>query len=252
MGCHRSWAFSIHVPRPDRSPDGVYFAAKAVEKGEIFLHFEWQIFYCGLVRLGFCHFYKTPAVLAKTMGKGCKKYILLDMISTKGARVWIDGPKDSSCWWGAVALAAIGVAIWALLFRTPAPPAIPDIAPAVEDNAQPTGEGEDKMPQAQGGGAVNLTYSDQVTLSLGEGTLSLQVTNPARSNQSMLLQVVVQDVVVAQSGTLPPGNRLEALPLSEGSASLPVSMRGGLPSGLPPGREPAQVSTEVPIVLTVL
>ena len=66
---------------------------------------------------------------------------------------------------GAVALAAIGVAIWALLFRTPAPPAIPDIAPAVEDNAQPTGEGEDKMPQAQGGGAVNLTYSDQVTLS---------------------------------------------------------------------------------------
>ena len=71
---------------------------------------------------------------------------------------------------GVVALVAIGVAIWALLFRTPAPPAIPDIAPAVEDNAQPTGEGEDKMPQAQGGGAVNLTYSDQVTLS-GRGNL---------------------------------------------------------------------------------
>ena len=55
---------------------------------------------------------------------------------------------------GVVALVAIGVAIWALLFRTPAPPAIPDIAPAVEDNAQPTGEGEDKMPQAQGGEAL--------------------------------------------------------------------------------------------------
>ena len=40
---------------------------------------------------------------------------------------------------GVVALVAIGVAIWALLFRTPATPAIPDIAPAVEDNAQPTG-----------------------------------------------------------------------------------------------------------------
>lgn len=58
---------------------------------------------------------------------------------------------------GAVALAAVGVAVWALLFRDPAPPAIPDIAPAVEDNAQPTGEAEDKMSQAQGGGAVNLT-----------------------------------------------------------------------------------------------
>ena len=34
---------------------------------------------------------------------------------------------------GAVALAAVGVAVWALLFRDPAPPAIPDIAPAVED-----------------------------------------------------------------------------------------------------------------------
>lgn len=32
---------------------------------------------------------------------------------------------------GAVALAAVGVAVWALLFRDPAPPAIPDIAPAV-------------------------------------------------------------------------------------------------------------------------
>ena len=33
----------------------------------------------------------------------------------------------------------------------------------------PPGKGRIKMPQAQGGGAVNLTYSDQVTLSLGEG-----------------------------------------------------------------------------------
>ena len=154
---------------------------------------------------------------------------------------------------GVVALVAIGVAIWALLFRTPAPPAIPDIAPAVEDNAQPTGEGEDKMPQAQGGGAVNLTYSDQVTLSLGEGILSLQVTNPARSNQSMLLQVVVQDVVGAQSGTLPPGNRLEALPLSEGVRLSPGQYEGRFTIWFyHPDGSRAQVSTEVPIALTVL
>ena len=125
-----------------------------------------------------------------------------------GVNIRIDNPAQlgPDLLVGAVALAAVGVAVWALLFRDPAPPAIPDIAPAVEDNAQPTGEAEDKMSQAQGGGAVNLTYSDQVTLSLGERILSLQVTNPARSNQSMLLQVVVQGVVVAQSGTLPPGN----------------------------------------------
>ena len=132
---------------------------------------------------------------------------------------------------GVVALVAIGVAVWALLFRTPAPPAIPDIAPAVEDNAQPTGEGEDKMPQAQGGGAVNLTYSDQVTLSLGEGTLSLQVTNPARSNQSMLLQVVVQMWWWRNLAHCPRETGWRRCHCRRGSASLPVSMRGGLPSG---------------------
>lgn len=40
----------------------------------------------------------------------------------------------------AIALVAVGVAVWALFFRDPSPAPAPDIAPPVEDNALPTGE----------------------------------------------------------------------------------------------------------------
>ena len=67
------------------------------------------------------------------------------------------------------------------------------------------------------------------------------------------LQVVVQDVVVAQSGTLPPGNRLEALPLSEGVRLSPGQYEGRFTIWFyHPDGSRAQVSTEVPIALTVL
>ena len=40
----------------------------------------------------------------------------------------------------AIALVAVGVAVWALFFRDPSPAPAPDIAPPVEDNALPTGD----------------------------------------------------------------------------------------------------------------
>ena len=77
VGCHRSQAFSIHVPRPDRSPDGGVFCGKGGRKGESFLHFEWQIFYCGLVWLGFCHFLQNPSPFGETVKKNCKNIFYL-------------------------------------------------------------------------------------------------------------------------------------------------------------------------------
>ena len=92
----------------------------------------------------------------------------------------------------AIALVAVGVAVWALFFRDPSPAPAPDIAPPVEDNALPTGEDDgDKLPQAQGGGAVNITYSDQVAVCLETRTVSLRFANPARSNQSMVVRLVL-------------------------------------------------------------
>ena len=37
----------------------------------------------------------------------------------------------------AIALVAVGVAVWALFLRDPSPAPAPDIAPPVEDNALP-------------------------------------------------------------------------------------------------------------------
>ncbi len=132
---------------------------------------------------------------------------------------------------GAVALAAVGVAVWAPLFRDPAPQPFPTLPLRWRTMPLPTGEAEDKMSQAQGGGAVNLTYSDQVTLSLGEGTLSLQVTNPARSNQSMLLCRWWCRMWWWRNLARRPGKPVGGTAAVGGVRLSPVSMRGGLPSG---------------------
>ena len=154
----------------------------------------------------------------------------------------------------AIALVAVGVAVWALFFRDPSPAPAPDIAPPVEDNALPTGEDDgDKLPQAQGGGAVNITYSDQVAVCLETRTVSIRFANPARSNQRMVVRLVLGELVAAESGTLPPGSALESLPLLA-DVTLPAGEYAGAFHVLfydsqDGGR--AGVSTKLPVSVTV-
>lgn len=115
-----------------------------------------------------------------------------------------------------IALLAVCVAVWALWFRAPTSPAEQDISPVADEHLTPTDDGDDeKMPQAEGGGAVNITYSNQVTVSLADAAANVQITNPTRSNQSMLIELMIQDVKVGRSGTIPPGNQLTVIPLDE-------------------------------------
>ena len=126
-----------------------------------------------------------------------------------------------------VALLAICVAVWALFFRAPETPSDPQISPVADEHLTPTDDGDDeKMPQAEGGGAVNITYSNEVTISLADATAAVQITNPTRSNQSMLIQLMIQDVKVGQSGTIPPGNQLAVIPLNENITIEPGSYDG--------------------------
>lgn len=126
-----------------------------------------------------------------------------------------------------IALLAICVAVWALFFRAPETPADPEISPVADEHLTPTDDGDDeKMPQAEGGGAVNITYSNEVTISLADATAAVQITNPTRSNQSMLIQLIIQDVTVGQSGTIPPGNQLTVIPLNENIKIEPGSYDG--------------------------
>lgn len=77
----------------------------------------------------------------------------ISKLMPKEAGRWIGGRKGISWWRRAIALVAVGVAVWALFFRDPSPAPAPDIAPPVEDNALPTGEDDgDKRPRPREAG----------------------------------------------------------------------------------------------------
>ena len=153
-----------------------------------------------------------------------------------------------------VALLAICVAVWALFFRAPETTADPEISPVADEHLTPTDDGDDeKMPQAEGGGAVNITYSNEVTISLADAAATVQITNPTRSNQSMLIQLMIQDVKIGQSGTILPGNQLTVIPLNE-----TVKLEPGNYDGMfhllffdAETNEQANLNTNIPVMISV-
>lgn len=153
-------------------------------------------------------------------------------------------------------LIAIGVTLWALFFRQDTVLA-PDYAPRQEDrHAQSMGDQDDeKLSQSQGGGAVSLTYNTQVSVDLAANTASVYFANPGKSNQDIVLQLVVQDVVLAQSGKLSPGKQLDTMDLLDGAADR---LRPGGYEGRfvvlfyqPDTGEKTIVNTEIPVDVTV-
>ena len=153
-------------------------------------------------------------------------------------------------------LIAIGVTLWALFFREETT-LTPDYAPRREDKYAQSldDQGDEKLEQVQGGGAVSLTYSTKVTVTLDDGMASVYFANPSKSNQDMVLQLVVQDVILAQSGRLSPGKQLDTLELLEGTASRlqPGGYNGQFVVLFyqPDTGEKTIVNTEIPVDVTV-
>lgn len=156
-----------------------------------------------------------------------------------------------------ITVTAVAVTVWALFFRTPEIQLAPDYAPVdTEQHAQPIPGDRTEREEAQpGSGSVSLTYSNEVTIDLSSGTAELLFVNPGRSNQDMVLQIVIQDTVILQSGRITPGNQVTQLELSADAADIlsPGGYEGSmfvfyydLVSG-----EKAIVNTEVPISVTV-
>lgn len=156
-----------------------------------------------------------------------------------------------------ITLIAIGVTIWALFFRNTAPVLSPDYAPVEEEtNAQPIGDDDsEKMEAEEGGGAVSLTYSNEVTIDLSDKTASLLFANPGKSLQDMVVQIVIKDTVIVQSGTLKPGNQVTKLNLLDGAEK--ELQPGGYDGTFvvfyydQDSGEKAVVNTEIPITVTV-
>lgn len=110
--------------------------------------------------------------------------------------------------------------IWMLRFRTPT--LAPDYAPPKEDSnaVEIEGDDENKLEKPEGGGAIGMTYLRNVTLDLSEKRVYLLYQNPRRSNSDVMVQVVVQDVVIAQSGRIEPGKQIQQIDLLPGTARL--------------------------------
>ncbi len=156
-----------------------------------------------------------------------------------------------------ITIIAVSVSIWAICFREKTPVLSPDYAPKeTEKNAEPIGDdGDKKLDQPKGGGAVNITYAKEVSISLSGKNARLLFANPTKSNQDMVLQLVIDETVILQSGRLTPGNKVSTLDLLDG-------MEKRLAKGGYHGKfvvlyydrvsgEKAMVNTEIPVTVTV-
>lgn len=119
----------------------------------------------------------------------------------------------------AVLLIAIAVIVWAIFFREGERPLPPDYPPQeTESNQVPIPDDENGVIQTpEGGGAVNITYAESVTIDLSDKTASLYYANPLRSNQNVAIAIVIGDVTLLKSELITPGNMVTSLPLLEGA-----------------------------------
>lgn len=111
-----------------------------------------------------------------------------------------------------------------LLAEEEAPVLSPDIAPSSTDKySEPMNDGsQGSMESPEGGGAASLAYTKKVSVDLSSEKASMMFGNPSKSNQDLIVQVVIQDTVIAQSGLIEPGNKvttLELLPKIKNSLS---------------------------------
>ena len=155
-----------------------------------------------------------------------------------------------------ITVCAVCVTVWALFFGMRDTVLTPDHAPALEEHAQPipgdTARGNDAQP---GSGSVSITYSNQVDICLGDRSVKLLFANPGRSNQNVVVELVIQDQIILRSGTITPGNQITELELEPEVAM--VLMSGGY-DGIflihfydPVSGEKAIVTTEIPVSVWV-
>ena len=150
------------------------------------------------------------------------------------------------------------VTVWALFFRSGSQPIAPDYPPqGTEANQKPLeGDESEKMESPQGGGSINITYNVNATVDLSEGTVTLLYANPQASNQDVAILIMIDDLVVAKSDLISPGNGVDTLQLDE-YAKDKLSV-GGYDAELviraydPVSGEKAMVDTKGQLSLTVV
>lgn len=111
----------------------------------------------------------------------------------------------------------MAVTVWALFFRGGGEVITPDYPPQGTEAAQQPIEGDEgeKMDSPEGGGAINVTYSTEADVSLSAGSVALYYANPNASNQNVAILIMIDEMVVAKSELITPGNQITELVLED-------------------------------------
>lgn len=143
--------------------------------------------------------------------------------------------------------------------KTPPTPDYPE--PPAESNAETyveTGVETEapKLDRVNGGGAVGLTYTTDVTVNISTGTVSLYFANPSRSVDNISVKLYVDGFKIAESGILEPGTQLSTLSLTD--AGVRTMKNIGVYDGKfvvdfynSESNEKSVLSTEIPITAMV-
>lgn len=117
---------------------------------------------------------------------------------------------------------SIAVSVYFAFFYKPKDSLIPDYAEIEEDSnlTEIPDDNNNKLEKKEGGGASSVIYKTEMTLSLDEGIIHLFYQNPSKSNESVVLQLSIQEHIIAKSGLIPPGNELNELAFSNTGTEL--------------------------------
>lgn len=147
-----------------------------------------------------------------------------EMNRNNETEVIIDFPKMIFWWWRKGCLTQALLILLALLLGTWVflrDPEIlePDFALLeVDPNAEEMEDDGGEASSTAGGGSVVLNYTYDVSVNLSSKKVELYFGLPSRSNRDAVLQLVVGDTLLAQSGRLPPGYQVSRLTLREDAA----------------------------------
>lgn len=157
-----------------------------------------------------------------------------------------------------VLVVTAGVSVWAIFFREGNDEVLsPDYPPQdTDDNQVPIPDDDGgEIITPEGGGAVNITYAENITVDLSDKKANLYYANPSRSNQNVVIAIVIGGEVIIRSELITPGNMVTSLPLVDGAEKkLAV---GGYNAEIivycyhPETGEKAMIDTKGEVVVTV-
>ena len=149
-----------------------------------------------------------------------------EMNKNNETEVIIDFPRAFFWWWRKgclvqlllmlLALTAIIVMIWYMKNPEIIDPDYNILD--IEENIEEMPDEGDPVESTAGGGSVVLNFSYDVTVDLSDRKATLYFGLPSNSNKDAVLQLIIDDLLVAQSGRLPPGNQVRTLTVEDAAA----------------------------------